>query len=416
MFEFINRNKEISSGSIFALFSFLNKGMSFLLSAVLAKYLTTSEFGQLSLFVTVITITDITINLNTRSYFSIAYFQKEKKDLYKYISSIWDISFIVLVILLFIISLLPNMVFLKYIGFSQKVAIIGVLISFFQVISNLNLDYWRLKEKPIIYGFFTTIIVVANFIFTILLLTNTHLGWKSRAFSQIFVAFSVSAYSIIFFVRKRLLIISFFNWKIIKETLIYSLPLVPHSIAGWLSTSFNKYVINFNYTTTEVGLYSFATMLSGIVMVFGNSFNSSNSVFIFKNLSNGTFEKVGKNNRLMIWVFVGFSLLTYLFAFTFIKIIFKKYEPSIKFLLPLCVSALANCIYFLYCNFLFYYHKTKLLMNITLISSLVSASLALILVKYSLMIPAILEMMTNIVILFVVYFYSMKILKFNKVC
>ena len=47
-------NKSLRNGVFFSLFSFINRGFSFLLLIILAKYIAPAEYGYLSLFATVV--------------------------------------------------------------------------------------------------------------------------------------------------------------------------------------------------------------------------------------------------------------------------------------------------------------------------------------------------------------------------
>lgn len=66
--------------------------------------------------------------------------------------------------------------------------------------------------------------------------------------------------------------ISTLRWRIMKEQLAYSLPLMPNALCVWGMSSLGRYLLLFFYTTTEVGLLAFATKFSQLLGVVNSIF------------------------------------------------------------------------------------------------------------------------------------------------
>ena len=73
----IKNNKTLKNGGLFSIFSFFNKGISFLLLMILAKYISPAQYGFLSLFNTIVTFLGFTVGLSTAGYLGISYFKNK---------------------------------------------------------------------------------------------------------------------------------------------------------------------------------------------------------------------------------------------------------------------------------------------------------------------------------------------------
>ena len=163
-----------------------------------------------------------------------------------------------------------------------------------------------------------------------------------------------------------------------------------------------------------MGLFSFAINFAFIIYSVGAAFNKSNSVYIFKSLSlgqDGVKAKLRKQTVYMLGFYLGFTLLLYVLCLLLIPFVFPKYQDSTVYLFPLCMSCFFQCVYLQFCNFLFYFKKTKELMYMTVGVSLVHLTLSLFLTRYSVLYTAYISMFSSFVEALLVYVYSRKLYK-----
>ena len=151
--------------------------------------------------------------------------------------------------------------------------------------------------------------------------------------------------------------------------------------------------------------------LAAIIAIIGNAFNSSNSVYIYKKLSDG-YDKakvtLRKQTMLVSIVFVVVSALVILFSWNLIHFFLSKYTKSIEYIIPLGIGAFFQCIYLLYVNYLFYHKKTVTLMSITLTTGLIQLGLSLWLTRYSVLYTAYISMGISILTAFIVMMFAKK--------
>ncbi len=407
----VKNNSNFRNGILFTLFAFLNNGLNFFLLLILARYLAPEGYGTLNLFNTTITILTILVPLGTVSYVSVSFFKKEYSEFKKVLNTVFILSFISL-LLLFTLLLACYSFLSGVLGFSIEFQIISLLICFFQVFNLVNLDIWRLEEKPVKYGIYSLCVVLLNFGLTLLLVLSYNMDWEGRVYAQLSVAIIFFFISIFFLIHRGFL--KFHKWKDlpIKETLSFGVPLIPHQISNWLRQGIDRYIINYFVSTASVGLFGFAFNFANIIHMIGIAFNASNSVFIYKNLKDDNIQvrkKLKEQTRFMCLLFTVITVLVLVGAYIFIPYIFPKYIDSIPFLFPLCLGALFQCIYYLFVNYLFYFKKTKGLMYITASVSILHLILSFIFTRYSTLFTAYITLFSNFVICALVIVYSQKI-------
>ncbi len=400
------KNQTVSNGAVFAFFSFLNSGIGFILTLILAKFIDPDGYGELNLFNNVITLLSYFICLSTSTYFSVSYFKKS----HDYMVGVVNTVFFVLIVMasfFFLVLGVGGVSISALVGVNVHFLSYAIIICVCTVVFNLQMEILRLQEKPFIYGFYSLLNVLSNFILTILLVVVVKQGWHGRAYSHLVVSVILFFVALIFLKRNDYLHVKLPDKVIMKEALLYALPLIPHLFSGWLRGGFDRYVINYYYDAASVGCYSFASNFAMIVSIAGNAFNATNSVFIFKKLAGGydanckkTFRK---QNSLMILLFGVLSIAVIIGVSIGIPLFFPKYNGSVAFIVPTTLGSFFWCIYLLYVNFLFFYKKTLSLMYVTISMSLLQAGISLIITRYSILATAYLSMTISLITTIIIY-------------
>lgn len=412
----ITQSKNFKHGLLYTIFSFVNSGISFILLLILARYLTPSDYGYLNLFTTFVTLLSIIISLCTVSYVGVSFFQKDRESLKKVIMISLTTTTGMLMLSSVVLILFPSFIE-KSVGVPIEYLWLGLMICYFQVFNNLNLDIWRLEEKPLNYGIYGVSFAVCNFILTFGLIVGLHYGWEGRVYAWSILAIIYFIISVVFLVKRRYLTFLLPSKSLIKETYLYALPLIPHTTSFWLKTGLDRYIINYFHEQAVVGYFSFAANLAAIITIVGSAFNSTNSVYIYKNLTDGYDKVKGRlteQTKIMNVVFFVIAILVLIFAWGLIKLFIPQYYHSIPYLIPLCISGFFQCIYFLWVNYLFFYKKTRRLMSITISTAVLQIILSLWLTRYSAIYTAWISMGIVCLTMILVRYYSSKELRKNE--
>lgn len=406
-------NKTLLNGLLFSVYAFIGRGIAFLLLIILATYIPPADYGKLSLFNTMVMLLGFIMAFSTNGFFGISFFKEDRLTFHQ------DFTYII-TLLLFTVGLV-SLVFVLWgdslseiAGITTELLWWALLIAFFTVPFQMHMDYYRLLEKVKLYGILNVGNAFLNAVFSIILVISFSLGWMGRVNTHIGVSILFGIIGIFFFIKN-----GFFDFRIqkkrMKMILFWGLPQIPHLATNWLRQGCDQYIINYNYSTQEVGLFSFALNLVGIITMIGMAFNSSNSVTIFQVLSDKNIKDkrpvLNKNTRNIFIVYLGAAIITVLLGSVLVPFVLPKYIDAIPYFIILSVYGFFVCMYFLFCNYLFYYGYTKSLMFITFGTSVFHLCMSLMLTHYSLYYTTLIYILSQSLCVGLVFWYSQKILK-----
>lgn len=410
----LRHNKTLQNGALFSLFSFLNAGISFVLLIIIAKFISPEGYGKINLFSTTVQIFTYFICLNTSGIISVVFFRKDGTEFKRTINTVLALT-IGCFLFLTLILLLINERLEKAIGLDFFFQWIALWICLFQTLAQLNLNIFRIEEKVKQYGFYSVSSAILNFALTILLVVTFKYDWKGRIYAQLLVCFCLFAFSVSFLVKNKYITLIKPNKQSLREALAFGLPLIPHSATPWLRQGLDRYFINVFHNTAQVGLFSLSINFANIILMIGDAFNQTNSVYIFKNLAAENQDEIKRRLRkqtiFLSGLFAVITLLIIAGTYVIIPLIFSSYADAVKYVPFLCVSMFFKCIYLQFCNYLFYYKKTLGLMYITFSLSLLHAGLSFCLTRYSIIYTTIISAGIDCLITTGVILYSRKFYK-----
>lgn len=415
---FLSGNKALLNGSLFSVFSFVNKGFNFVLMLILANYFTPAEYGYLSLFVTVTMLLGYFKALSTEGYISVAYFREGDSGISKTLSCVFFTSIIFLTVISLLTLFFGNKLSVAF-DLPLNVLFIAIITTFFTLYSNVLLDYIRIREKVGLYGLISCGSALFNVILTVFLVVSLDCGWLGRVYSMLVCAAIVGIISLLWFFNKHYIGLPKKEYWL--EMLKWGIPLIPHLGASFIRQGCDRYIINASHTIEDVGLFSFALTLSTIITMVGYGFNQSNSVDIYKCLGSKfelNSEKAVRLRKLRKSMFLIYTVVTTIIivgCVTFIPLFFPAYTDAIKYFPFLAIYSWEVCIYLIYTNYLFYYKETKHLMYITLSSAILHLVLSLLLTRYSLLITCMLYCITQLIVVFLIRRKALKLINIKLV-
>jgi len=409
----ILHNKNFRNGSLFTFFMFLNRGLNFLLLIVLSWYISPDSYGKLNLFYTDISIISVLICLCTDGIIGVNFFRVKKRIISQYVIVVL-VCTLTISILLSLISFFFHDYFSNLAGIEYRLQLLCIYICASNVIYRILTNLYRLEEKVLSYGTITILFTILNIGISLLLVIELKYDWLGRVYANVLTISVFFIVGVCLLIRKGYLRITIPSKAQYKESLIYGVPLIPHCMNGFLRQGVDRYIINGFFTTTQVGLFSFSTNFSFLIYSIGSAFNQSNSVYIFKCLSvdpEGSKKKIRKQTFMMIVFFAVITILLNIICLIIFPIVFPKYNDAIVFLFPLSMGAFFQCIYLQFCNYLFYYRKTKELMYMTFSVSIIHIALSLWLTQYSAVLTAYVSMISSAIEAFLVFLYSRRLYK-----
>lgn len=408
----ILNNKNFRNGALFALFSFFNTGINFVIMMVMARFIKPDSYGQLSLFTTMVSLLSIFICLNTNGFIGVNFFSSSKEKIQRLLNVV-----VLTTLLAYMVMLTAMCCFTSAL---EEVSGLTIVYQFYaisfcalNVMNALLLDVWRLEEKVWRYGTFSVLLVICNLILTVLFVGFLRWDWQGRMYAQVITCAGFAVLAFYILTKKNYLRMVFPKKEDFVGAYRFGIPLIPHTTSFWLRQGLDRYVINAFTTQAMVGLFSFAANFANIIQIIGSAFNASYSVNIYKTFTANidSVKLLRRNCWYLVGVYFVITLLIFLFASLLIPFAFPQYNDCIIYLFPLCGGAMFQCFYLVYVNILFFYKRTKILMYITFTCSLLHCIMSLLLTKYGVIYTAYISLFSNMLIFMGVYGYSKRILR-----
>lgn len=353
--------KLLKNSAIYAVGDIAPKLFNLITFPVLTSFLAVEDFGIINYINSVEIFLTILTFLGLKTYYLVFYYkqdsEKKKREL---LGNLTLFILFVNVVFTFSMLLVGNYLF-KAIGstveFFPYIAI-GLVTNFFSILSVLPSALYRVKENP---GPLTLINLIKGGV--IMLLTCALISKFPNAQFVLYVKLVVSVIFGIFFlwITSKNAIFRL-NILQLKSALIFSLPLVPGSIAYYFSTMFDRILLDKYLTTTAVGLYSTAATLAAVLNIVAYGSYKAFEPHFFKNYGTPSFVSgftVIRNS--LIWVILSFGMCICLFSKEFLLLFSSNNYHTAYLYVPLLVTGVfANSLQMMYSTVLTAQSKTKL--------------------------------------------------------
>ncbi len=367
-----------------------NKAIPFVLLPLIARYLSTADYGLLTNFSVLSQILIAFCALNTYSALNVSYFKLERSSrLSGYLSNlVYLIATLTGLCMIIMLALAPAIH--RYFGLTRTWQLAALATAFSAAVYTLYASLLRMQLKAIRFGAFQLSQSFLSAALAILFVVGMKWNWQGRVLSIVLPAVAAMVFSI-WSLEKGGHLFKRVSAAEMKDALVFGVPLLPHTLSFWLKSGMVKLIITDCIGLSANGVYSIALTLGSIVGVFTDSFFSAYSPSIFKDLT--TLDAVSEDDaesikarlvrntyRFAAALFV-VCLVGWLIMATAIPFLFTGGYLAASQLIPLVFVALYfDGMYSIVSGYVFYRRKTKVLGTITFLSSLVQVALALLLV------------------------------------
>ncbi|MDD5431470.1 MAG: oligosaccharide flippase family protein [Candidatus Omnitrophica bacterium] len=379
----IFKHRLFRGGVTYFFATIIGSAIPMLLLPVLTRYLTPMEYGTLAIFQVIVSLLVILIGIDTHAAVGVVYFQKSGNEIRSYIGNI-----LLVIVACFVMFLFIAVFFHRHIAQTLNIPpyliFISLFVAFFTAITNVGLMMWQVTHNSKFYALYQVSMSLFNALSSILLVVIFHMGLKGRIFG-------ISSAAIVFgFISMYILFRNFrMNFKIkkefIKDIFIFSLPLVPHEISGWIMSGTDKIFLNNFVGLKMTGIYSVGYQIGMILGLVTAAFNRAWGPYLFQALSTITYSKKIKIVKVTYLYFIVILLLAFLLSMVspiIIQILVNKnFQASNEFVIWIALGAAAMGMYYMVVNYLFFVKKTHILALATFISALVNIGLNYSLIK-----------------------------------
>lgn len=268
----LNNGKSISYYFKYIVSEVLGKALPFLLLPLLTRLFTPEEYGQLTEFSVFYNVCFTIGAFSSFNYLRKLYFDKVDVG-QRYLSTL----------VLSLIVIILCVIFLKFLQYfnPQILKTIDYEVSFLIVISVFSLIAFKVMMSVLNFHFkassylkYNTLFALVNIVLTFLFLfyIETHINGRILGILTAPVVFLPVAYYIFNSYHR---ISKTIKLNHLKEQLLFSTPLLPHSITAWLRISFDRILISSNLGLAILGEYSANAQVAMVFFVIFVALNQA---------------------------------------------------------------------------------------------------------------------------------------------
>jgi O-antigen/teichoic acid export membrane protein len=379
------RHDLLGGAAVYVLGNLLQKAAAFLLIPLYTYYLSPGDFGITGIVQSANQILTIVLALGINSAIQRYYYEyyEDETRLRQYISS----TFLFLTAtasaaslgLLFGGKAIWEMIF-RQVPFSPYAQLM-IWTVWGSVLTQYALNLYRARQEPVWF----VVSQLGNFLLTttatIYFVVFRHLGARGQLLGLL-VGSVVTA-----LVSSTVLLKEYFtlqiDWKLIRVSMMYGVPLIPHLIAQWVKTSMDRLILENYATLDEVGLYTLGYKLGFVMQVLVSSTNQAYVPYFFEMMKSypnpkSRFKKIV---AFYVAIFGSICLVGVLFGREVLQLLVPPEYHAAAEIVPLILFGfLINGYYFLAVNSLFYFERTAWVPWLTGTAATVSIGLNFLLV------------------------------------
>jgi O-antigen/teichoic acid export membrane protein len=352
--------RRLTTGSfVYTVTAVLQRGIMLFLLPLYTRYLTPSDYGILAVVIGLQQIAVVVVSLAipsamTRYYFEYRHQPEKLKEfwgatlLFVILASVAGSALLLLAGPFFLGPLLGEISFWPY-------AALGLAAVMFQPVVTTFLTLLQTKEQPLRFAWHSTSQVLLN----IALVVSFVVVLRQGAFGALAATLvSMAVYFVVALVAFRAEYRLCWRPQYLALALRYSLPIVPHTVAGQLQAVVDRVLLNKMISTSVSGLYSVGFMFASIMIYITDSVNRAYLPIAMGVLKKRADAELAELKNLGLLLVVGYALLALalsLFARDLVALFTTAaYHESFVVIPILAFGFVLGGIYMLLVNILFY--------------------------------------------------------------
>ncbi|MCT2534645.1 oligosaccharide flippase family protein [Aquibacillus koreensis] len=357
------KNKFIKNSILYTVGSMMTPMIGFILLPIYTGYLSPAEYGIMTTVQTLVGMLQLFLLLSLNGAVTRFFYdfleepQKQKEFLGSIFTFVLCFSTIIALILYFFSDSIGSLLF-KNIPINPFYSyLIGL--SWLSALLALPLALFRAQEKA---GLFVSVNIIKALLImglTVYLIIGKGLGAEGALISQLIVTFIV----VLFTFGWQFKLIKFsLNSLYIKQSLLFSLPLLPHVASVWIISSSDRIILEKFISIEDLGIYALAAQVSMVLALFYTSVNNAlvpRYVSLLKEGNEIKAKRLLKAFSYIVLIFGITSIPVAMYALNFFAS--NQYNGAVSLIPFLLIGQIVKGFYFIPAAKLFYSKKTKVI-------------------------------------------------------
>ena len=264
----MNQYKSLIKNSfLFAIGSIGSKAISFFMLPLYTRMLTTSDYGQLDILQTTISLLIPLVTFQVvEAVFRFSVDMRDKDSASKVLTNGIFLCLIGMLITLLLFPIFNN--FEPFATYTTMFYLIMFLTIFHGIIKQFVRGLEKIKTFVAADLIYTGSFVTFNIVF----LVNLRMGLRGYFLSMVLAHLVAIIVLIIFGNVFKYLNLKSFNKKLLKTMLIYSIPLIPNGLMWWVMNVSDRYILTYFLGFDATGIYSVSYKFPSLITLMNSIF------------------------------------------------------------------------------------------------------------------------------------------------
>lgn len=378
------KSKFFKNSLFYTVGSMMTPMISLIMLPIFTNYLTPAEYGIMTTVQTLVGMLQLflllALNGAVMRFFYDFLDQPEKQK--EYLGSIYIFvlifSTIIATILLFFSNSVGSLLFKNIPINPYYFYLIGL--SWVTALSALPMSLFRAQEKAGLFVLVNLVKALAIMAITVYLIIGRGLGAESVLIAQLLITFLVVLLT--FAMQVKYLKLSL-NVTFVKQSLLFSLPLLPHVASGWIISASDRVILEKFVDIADLGIYALAAQVSMVLALFYTSVNSALVPRYTMLRKEGHELKANRLLKIFSYVVLIFGVASIPIAMYSIKLITSsEYYGAIALIPILLIGQIMRGFYFIPVAKLFYAKKTKAIATSSSMAAIINVIINLLAIPF----------------------------------
>lgn len=345
----------------------LSASVPIVLMPVLTRSLTPSDYGQMAMLLTLVSILTPVINFGTLPYLGVAFHREDHAQLRRTLSSIVAIP-PMMTVLIMSLSLVVREKMAESLSLPPSLITLAAPIALSMTLPQMMLVLLRMRNEAGSYAKIEIAGAALNLILTMLFLLSIGQGWLSRAQAMALTGLILTVFSVLW-LRRIDLLGGKRDRATVRDVLNFGAGVVPHDVANQALRIVDRIMIMTIMGAAAAGEYAVAAQFASIMMLVLSAFNRAWTPFLFARLREDSAEANRQIVRAMRWAIAGmvagWALFLVITLSLFRLLVDGRYHEAIMPTIWIATGYLFMGIYLTYVDNIFYLKKTHYLSMVT---------------------------------------------------
>lgn len=377
-------NKLLKNSMLYTIGGMLAPMLGIIMLPIYTNYLSVEEYGIMTTVQTLTGMIALFLLLSLNSAVTRFFYdyldepEKQKRHLGSIFTFVILFSTIVSIILLVFKDPLGSLLFKNIPITPFYYYLIGL--SLVEALNKLPMALFRAQEKAGTYISVNILRAVLIAIVSIYLIIVKGMGAESALISQFVITLLITVFS--YGMQFKRLTFSL-NLTFIKQSLLLSLPLLPHAASVWIISSSDRIILEKYVDLAELGIYSLAVQVSMVLSIFYTSINNAVVPRYTRLRKEGKQVKAKKILKVFSYVILIFGVLSIPIAMMGIKLLSSQEYHSAVIIIPiLLIGHMIRGFYLIPVAKLFYSKKTVAIAKSSTIAAIINIIINLIAIPF----------------------------------